>query len=94
MELWEFLLVMTIAVPIVILWLGCIIDVVGRPDISGWMKAGWMLIILAFPIIGAIVYTIARPKLIAANPEIAAETYSDTTNPPPTDRQTYGPLSR
>jgi hypothetical protein len=64
MEWWEFLLVMAITLPIVVLWLGCIIDVISRPDISGWAKGGWMLFIIFLPLIGALVYAITRPKTI------------------------------
>jgi hypothetical protein len=60
------MLALCIVLPIVVLWIGCVIDVIGRPDISGLTKAGWMLFIIFLPLAGAIVYTIARPRLIAA----------------------------
>ena len=66
MNFWEFMLVMAITLPIMVMWLGCIIDIIGRPDISGWAKAGWMLFVLFLPLIGAIVYAVTRPKLIVA----------------------------
>jgi len=37
------------------------IDNFRRKDHTGWAKAGWFLFIIFLPIIGAIVYTIARP---------------------------------
>jgi hypothetical protein len=60
-----------------VLWLGLIfslwlavlsfvvvvlVDNFRRHDHSGWAKAGWTLFVLAFPLFGALVYQIARPK--------------------------------
>jgi hypothetical protein len=33
-----------------------------RHDHSGWAKAGWTLFVIVFPLLGAIVYQIARPR--------------------------------
>jgi Phospholipase_D-nuclease N-terminal len=38
------------------------IDNFRRNDHSGWAKAGWALLIIFLPIIGAFSYTIARPN--------------------------------
>jgi len=40
----------------------CLIDNFRRHDHSGWAKAGWTLVIIAVPLIGALIYQIARPK--------------------------------
>ena len=37
------------------------IDNFQRKDHSGWAKAGWTILILFFPILGIILYIIARP---------------------------------
>ena len=37
------------------------VDNFRRRDHSGWAKAGWALFIIFAPILGALVYTIARP---------------------------------
>jgi Phospholipase_D-nuclease N-terminal len=44
------------------LGIGCIIDAVTRPDLSGLKKAGWTVFILVLPILGSVVYLISRPK--------------------------------
>ncbi|MGE0058566.1 MAG: PLDc N-terminal domain-containing protein [Dehalococcoidia bacterium] len=64
MEWWEFFLVMIVVMPIVVMWVACLIDIIGRPDISGWAKAGWMLGVLFFPLVGSIIYVIMRPALV------------------------------
>ena len=33
-----------------------------RRDISGWAKAGWMLLIFVLPFVGILIYLIARPR--------------------------------
>jgi hypothetical protein len=60
-----------------ILWLGLIfslwlsvlafvvvvlVDNFRRHDQSGWAKAGWTLFVIALPLLGVLVYQIARPK--------------------------------
>ena len=44
-------------------WLFVVIfaDIFTRPDLSGWGKAGWLLLIFIFPLIGILIDTIARP---------------------------------
>ena len=38
-----------------------------RPDHSGWAKAGWFILIIFFPVIGAIAYTVTRPTAAGAD---------------------------
>jgi hypothetical protein len=38
------------------------VDNFRRKDHSGWAKAGWFILIIFLPIIGAFAYTIARPE--------------------------------
>jgi hypothetical protein len=42
-------------------------DIFTRPDLSGWGKAGWVLLIFIIPLIGILIYLIARP------PEVEVE---------------------
>jgi hypothetical protein len=39
-----------------------LVDNFRRKDHSGWAKAGWFLLIMFVPLIGALIYTIARPE--------------------------------
>ena len=38
-------------------------DIFRRRDLSGWGKAGWILLLFVFPFIGALIYLVARPKM-------------------------------
>jgi hypothetical protein len=35
-----------------------------RPDLSGWAKAGWALVILLLPLLGTLIYLVARPAVV------------------------------
>ena len=43
------------------LFIAIFADIFTRPDISGWAKAGWVLLIFILPVIGILIYLIARP---------------------------------
>ena len=45
-------------------------DIFRRNDISGWAKAGWILLIFLVPFLGALIYIIARPKMTAQDNEL------------------------
>ncbi len=38
-------------------------DIFRRDDLSGWGKAGWILVICVLPLLGILIYMIARPKM-------------------------------
>ena len=44
------------------MFIGIFADIFRRRDMSGWAKAGWILLIVVLPFIGILVYMIARPK--------------------------------
>ena len=59
--IWYMLIIyfwfMVIMVYVQIIW-----DILKRENLSGWGKAGWILVLLVAPFIGALIYLIARPK--------------------------------
>src|SRR5436309_13480494 len=54
--LWVFVLTMVIW-----MFIAAFGDIFRRRDHSGWAKAGWTLLIFAIPLIGILIYFIARP---------------------------------
>jgi len=38
-------------------------DIFRRNDLTGWAKAGWLLLIFIVPFLGCLIYIIARPKM-------------------------------
>ena len=43
------------------LFIAVVVDIFWRIDLSGWAKAGWLLLLLILPILGALIYLIFRP---------------------------------
>ena len=41
-------------------------DIIRRKDLSGGAKAGWLLLIFIVPLIGILIYLIARPSIVDA----------------------------
>jgi hypothetical protein len=50
------------------LWIWCAIAVFAdlfRSDMSGWAKAGWIVLIILLPLLGVLIYLIARGRKMA-----------------------------
>ena len=45
---------------VVWMFIGIFADILRR-DMSGWAKAGWIILILFLPFVGILIYVIARP---------------------------------
>ena len=58
---------MMIWLPIVFLWVAVLVDIFRRNDLSGIAMAAWLLAIIVFPIIGALVYFAVRPAAAGAD---------------------------
>ncbi len=58
-----------------VIW--CFIDNFRRRDHHGWAKAGWTALILFFPILGGLIYIIARPADIYYSAEEMIPTKAD-----------------
>ena len=48
-------------------------DIFRRNDLSGWGKAGWILLIFVLPFLGLLIYMIARPKMTEQDKQMIAE---------------------
>jgi hypothetical protein len=58
--LWSFWFFIWIAALMV--WFRCLFDLFGDSTLSGWGKAGWALLLIFVPWLGAIIYLIARGR--------------------------------
>jgi Phospholipase_D-nuclease N-terminal len=49
-----------------LIWISLLVMVLAdnfrRTDQSGWAKAGWTLLVIFVPLLGVLIYMIARPK--------------------------------
>jgi hypothetical protein len=62
--LWDVIFVF-IAISFLILLFQILFDIFRSPDLSGGAKAGWVLLVLIFPLIGALIYILARGQGMA-----------------------------
>ena len=54
-------------------FISVVADIFRRDDISGWAKAGWLLLIIVLPLLGILIYVIARPKMTAQDVRMLTE---------------------
>ena len=54
------------------IFIGVFADLFRRNDLSGWAKAGWLLLIFIIPFLGILIYLIARPKMTEQDKEMMA----------------------
>lgn len=56
------------------IWLAILVfsDIFRSRDMSGWAKAGWIILIFILPLIGVLIYLIARGKRMQQHAEEAA----------------------
>lgn len=65
---WVFFLVLAIWIFIAIF-----ADIFGRRDLSGWAKAGWIFLIFILPVIGCLIYVVARPTVTQGDLQAMAQ---------------------
>jgi hypothetical protein len=58
--LWSFWFFIWIAALMV--WFRCLFDMFGDHTLSGWAKAGWTIVLVFVPWLGALIYLIARGR--------------------------------
>ncbi|MDN4644176.1 SHOCT domain-containing protein [Arthrobacter sp. PsM3] len=61
--LWSFWFFIWISALMV--WFRCLFDMFGDSTLSGWGKAGWAILLVFLPWIGALIYLIARGRSMA-----------------------------
>ena len=61
MTFWDFFFILFIFIPLTIAWVFTVVDIFRRPDLSGIAKFGWLLLVLIVPLLGMLIYFIARP---------------------------------
>ena len=62
--LWSFWFFIWFAALMV--WFRCLFDMFGDHTLSGWAKAGWAVLLIFVPWVGALIYLIARGRSMTA----------------------------
>ncbi len=68
--LWSFWFFIWIAALFV--WFRCLFDLFGDRSLSGWGKAGWCVLLIFVPWVGALIYLIARGRSMTERQMAAA----------------------
>ena len=63
MEFWDFFFLFFIFIPLMIAWIYTVVDIFMRPDVIALGKFGWVIPVLFIPLIGMLIYFIARPDV-------------------------------
>ena len=69
--LWSFWFFIWIAA--IMVWVRCLFDMFGDSTLSGWGKAGWALVLVFVPWLGALIYLIARGRSMTERQMAAVE---------------------
>ena len=72
---WQGFFLILIFLPLVYFWGFACVDLFSRKDLSGWIKAFWLFVIIFLPILGVLTYFIFRP--VTAQDMEAAQTYAE-----------------
>lgn len=64
-----------IFIPLLIIWTFAILDIFQREDLTGWLRAVWVLVVLLLPFVGTFIYLVFRPR--EAVPDKAAAVLSE-----------------
>lgn len=74
--LWNFLMYMLwFYLLFMVLWMFIQVfaDIFRRENLTGWGKAGWVIVLFAAPFIGILIYMIVRPKNTEQDQRMMAE---------------------
>jgi hypothetical protein len=85
--LWSFWFFIWVAA--IMVWFQCLFDLFGDHTLSGWGKAGWAVLLVFVPWLGALIYLIARGRSMnqrsMASQHAPQEEYLPMGTPTPTD---------
>jgi type VI protein secretion system component VasK len=67
MDFWNVFWLLLIFIPLLLIWAFAVVDIFRRDDISGWIKALWIVLVLVLPFLGTLIYLVFRAP--GATPE-------------------------
>jgi len=61
LSFWNFFWLLLIYIPLLLLWGFALVDIFRRDDLSGWLKALWVVCVILVPFFGTLIYLLFRP---------------------------------
>ena len=78
-ELLWYMFVLYLFVMVIWIFISIFMDIFRRNDLSGGMKAVWILAIFILPLLGCLIYIIARPKVTAQDVQMMTQAQAAST---------------
>ena len=82
MDFWDFFWLLFVFVPLVMVWAYALVDVFWRHDLSGGVKALWVVAIFVLPFVGTLLYLVFRPTDEERRPSSMAAAHPVQIGPP------------
>jgi uncharacterized membrane protein YgcG len=60
LDFWEVFWLLLIFIPLLLIWAFAIVDIFRRDDMSGWLKALWVVVVILAPFFGTLIYLLFR----------------------------------
>jgi hypothetical protein len=73
LEFFWWMLMFYLFFMVIMLFIRIFADIFHRENLSGWGKAGWILLIFVVPFLGILIYMIVRPKNTEQDQRMMAE---------------------
>jgi hypothetical protein len=73
---WDTFWLLLIFIPLLFVWGFAVVDIFRRDDLSGWLKALWLVVVILAPFLGTLVYLIFRPPAATAEERRAIDAAS------------------
>ena len=61
----------------IMVWFRCLFDMFGDSTLSGWAKAGWAIVLVFLPWLGALIYLIVRGRSMQDRQQAAVQRQLD-----------------
>lgn len=61
LDFWEVFWLLIIFIPLLLIWGFAVVDIFRRDDITGWLKALWIVVVILMPFFGTLIYLLFRP---------------------------------
>jgi len=72
-EFFWYMLIFYLWFMVIMMFIRVFMDIFQRENLSGWGKAGWIVLLFILPFLGILIYVIARPKNTEQDRRMMAE---------------------
>jgi hypothetical protein len=70
---WESFFLFLLFLPLAMTWAMALLDIFRRDDLSGWLKALWVVCVVFLPFLGTLIYLVTRPRGVLPEERLAMD---------------------